>query len=73
MQDALVEDGFERLGQMEVLDGEFLTEDAVDITLRIVDSDIAFANDDEAVAAGDGIVGDIVDGICGDSVSGYGL
>ena len=43
MQDSLVEDGFERLGQMEVLDGEFLTEDAVDITLRIVDGDIAFA------------------------------
>ena len=73
MQDALVEDVLERFGQMEVLDGELLTEDAVDIALGIIDGDIALANDDEAVAAGDGIVGDMAEGICGDSVTGYGL
>ena len=71
--DALVEDVLERFGQMEVLDGELLTEDAVDIALGIVDGDIALANDDEAVAAGNGVVGDTAGGICGNGVTGYGL
>ena len=56
---------------MEVLDSELLTEDAVDIALGIEDCHIAFANDDEAIATGNGIVGDTAGGISRDGVTGY--
>ena len=71
LQEALGEHGRKGLGQMEVLDSELLTEDAVDIALGIEDCHIAFANDDEAIATGNGIVGDTAGGISRDGVTGY--
>ena len=73
LKDALLEHGFEGLGQMKVLDGQLLTEDAVDIALGIVDGHIELANDNQAVAAGHGIVGNETGRSSGNGVTGYRL
>ena len=57
LKDTLLENCFKGSGQVEVLDGQFLTEDAVDIALGVVNGHIVFTNDNQAVAMGYSVVG----------------
>ncbi len=50
LEDVLLEHNVERRGLVEVLHGEHLTEDAVDVALGVNDCHVLPADDDEAVA-----------------------
>lgn len=73
LQDALLEHYLEGLHLIKVLNGYLLTEDLIDLSLRVDDSHIMFAYDDDAVILLDGIIDHQLGCLVGDILTAHGL